>query len=437
LACKWRASTLTSSLPHAAQAAFDAVLTADQTVERQLAQAQTAAAQQQQASAAVSTILNTAHARADERLAQARSETSEILALAPRMQQPDGPALLRQLYQDKIQRVLAKAGQVTTMDPDSSGRVIVPESAHEPVLPASPPRLLDAAEQQRSARQLQLALLAIGLLLLAGIWHFLIPDGQIIAQWLTSAAALLMAVPLLRRLAQPATPRPARHDRPAGGTGHAGCLGQWRHPQRRPASHPDGAGPCAGRTQPAGLARSHPRLASLTSSRSRRYQPDGSLEEVDSSQLRPGDRVEVRPGERIPADGMVVSGQSSWTPRPSPAKPCRRMSPPAARCMPGRSICKACCSWKSARWATIGTGPHQRADAAGRTSQSRQSPGWWKAMRRLIWDWCWPLPRCAGLSATTARPCWRCWWPPAPARWYWPRPPLPWPGWRWRHAMAC
>jgi hypothetical protein len=82
---------LTSSLPHAAQAAFDAVLTADQTVERQLAQAQTAAAQQQQqASAAVSTILNTAHARADERLAQARNETSEILALAPRMQQPDG-----------------------------------------------------------------------------------------------------------------------------------------------------------------------------------------------------------------------------------------------------------------------------------------------------------------------------------------------------------
>ncbi|QBJ79054.1 SPFH domain-containing protein [Aquitalea sp. USM4] len=118
---------LTSSLPHAAQAAFDAVLTADQTVERQLAQAQTAAArQQQQASAAVSTILNSAHARADERLAQARNETSEILALAPRMQQPDGPALLRQLYQDKIQQVLAKAGQVTTMDPDSSGRVIVP-----------------------------------------------------------------------------------------------------------------------------------------------------------------------------------------------------------------------------------------------------------------------------------------------------------------------
>jgi len=42
------------------------------------------------------------------------------------MQQPDGPALLRQLYQDKIQQVLAKAGQVTTMDPASSGRVIVP-----------------------------------------------------------------------------------------------------------------------------------------------------------------------------------------------------------------------------------------------------------------------------------------------------------------------
>ncbi|MBV8679373.1 MAG: hypothetical protein JO338_02890 [Aquitalea sp.] len=118
---------LLSSLPHAAQAAFDAVLTADQTVERQLAQARTTAARsRQQASASVASVLNNAHAHADERLAQARSETSEIRALAPRMQQADGPELLRQLYRSRVQAVLARAGQVTTVDPASSGHLIMP-----------------------------------------------------------------------------------------------------------------------------------------------------------------------------------------------------------------------------------------------------------------------------------------------------------------------
>ncbi|MBA4710094.1 SPFH domain-containing protein [Aquitalea aquatica] len=118
---------LLSSLPHQAQAAFDAVLTADQTVERQLALARTAAAQQQQyASAAVSTLLNNARAHANERLAQARSETTEISALAPHMQQSDGPELLRQLYRNRMQSVLAKAGQLSTIAPDSSSRLILP-----------------------------------------------------------------------------------------------------------------------------------------------------------------------------------------------------------------------------------------------------------------------------------------------------------------------
>jgi len=120
---------LQSVLPHAAQAAFDAVLTADQTVERALAQARTAAAlEQQQARAATSTLLNNAHARADERLAAARSHSSEILALAPRMKQADGPELLRQLYRSRIQTILAKAGAVSTIDPASSGRLIIPGS---------------------------------------------------------------------------------------------------------------------------------------------------------------------------------------------------------------------------------------------------------------------------------------------------------------------
>ena len=172
--------------------------------------------------------------------------------------------------------------------------------------------LLDAAEQQRSARQLQLALLAIGLLLLAGIWHFLIPDGEIIAQWLTSAAALLMAVPLLR-----AAWHSLQHPDLHGMTDllvALAMLGAWASGNTLSAALLPilmVLGHVLEERSLLGSQEAIRALASLTSSRSRRYQADGSLQEVDNNQLRPGDRVEVRPGERIPADGMVLVGQSS------------------------------------------------------------------------------------------------------------------------------
>jgi cation transport ATPase len=178
-------------------------------------------------------------------------------------------------------------------------------------------------------------------------------------------------------------------------------------------------------------------LASLTSSRSRRYQADGSLQEVDNNQLRPGDRVEVRPGERIPADGMVLDGQSSLDTSAITGEALPQDVAPGSQVYAGAVNLQGLLQLEVSQ---VG-----EQSALGRISALMQQAEQAKPpVTRLveghagpIWDWCWPLPRCAGSSAATARPCWPCWWPPVPARWYWPRPPLPWPAWRWRRAMAC
>ncbi len=43
-----------------------------------------------------------------------------------------------------------------------------------------------------------------------------------------------------------------------------------------------------------------------------RLMPDGTREEVPVEALRPGDRVLVRPGEKVPVDGVIVDGRSSF-----------------------------------------------------------------------------------------------------------------------------
>lgn len=52
-------------------------------------------------------------------------------------------------------------------------------------------------------------------------------------------------------------------------------------------------------------------LLRLTPETAQRLLDDGSEEEVDAKVLRTGDIVRVRPGDNIPADGEIVSGESS------------------------------------------------------------------------------------------------------------------------------
>ncbi|RJP42464.1 MAG: cadmium-translocating P-type ATPase [Phycisphaerales bacterium] len=52
-------------------------------------------------------------------------------------------------------------------------------------------------------------------------------------------------------------------------------------------------------------------LLKLTPQKANRIGPDGAETEVSAKDLRPGDVIRVRPGDNVPADGIVVTGQST------------------------------------------------------------------------------------------------------------------------------
>ena len=52
-------------------------------------------------------------------------------------------------------------------------------------------------------------------------------------------------------------------------------------------------------------------LLRLTPDKAHRLLPDGGEEIVDAANLRPGETIRVRPGDNIPADGEVISGEST------------------------------------------------------------------------------------------------------------------------------
>ncbi|WP_323114155.1 protease modulator HflK [Pseudomonas guariconensis] len=111
-----------SSLPPSAVSAFNAVLTASQRAEQAVASARNEAAQRlQQATQSADRTVQVAQAQARERLAQASADTSTIVGLA---QQQD-PGLMLRLYRERVPAILSRAGSVTTVSPEDSGRLIL------------------------------------------------------------------------------------------------------------------------------------------------------------------------------------------------------------------------------------------------------------------------------------------------------------------------
>ncbi|WP_085686074.1 MULTISPECIES: heavy metal translocating P-type ATPase [unclassified Pseudomonas] len=176
----------------------------------------------------------------------------------------------------------------------------------------SAPGLLSSAEQRRAARQLTLAMLALGLLGLGLIWRWLMPEQTGVSQLLLGFASLLVAVPVMRS-AWFSLRYPSLH----GITDQLialAMIGAWATGDLLTAALLPIImifGHVLEERSVIGSQEAIHALGQLTRSHARKVQADGSIIEVDNGALNAGDKVEVRAGDRVPADGRVLSGQAS------------------------------------------------------------------------------------------------------------------------------
>ena len=172
--------------------------------------------------------------------------------------------------------------------------------------------MLTTAEQRSAARQLTLAMLALGLLLLGLVWRWLAADQSGVSQLLLGVASLLVAVPVMRS-AWYSLRYPSLH----GITDQLialAMLGAWATGDLLTAALLPIImifGHVLEERSVIGSQEAIHALGKLTRSQARLFQADGSLLEVDNATLKSGDQVEVRAGDRVPADGLVLAGQAS------------------------------------------------------------------------------------------------------------------------------
>ncbi|MBF0641017.1 cation-translocating P-type ATPase [Pseudomonas protegens] len=177
---------------------------------------------------------------------------------------------------------------------------------------APPASMLTSAEQRSAARQLTLAMLALGLLALGLVWRWLAPGQVGVSQLLLGVASLLVAVPVMRS-AWFSLRYPSLH----GITDQLialAMLGAWATGDLLTAALLPIImifGHVLEERSVIGSQEAIDALGRLTRSLARQVRADGSVVEVDNASLKAGDLVEARAGDRVPADGLVVSGQAS------------------------------------------------------------------------------------------------------------------------------
>jgi Zn2+/Cd2+-exporting ATPase len=177
---------------------------------------------------------------------------------------------------------------------------------------ASPAGLLDRAERWVLGLRLSLALAALCLLVVAFGMRFLLPAQAGVAELVAGVSAALVAVPVLLE-AWASLRHPSLHgitDRLVA----LALIAAWATGDLMTAALLPIVMTIGHVLEERSMLGSHEAvraLTRLTQVESRRLLPDGTVETVESGQLRPGDRIELRAGERVPADGIVRRGHSS------------------------------------------------------------------------------------------------------------------------------
>jgi regulator of protease activity HflC (stomatin/prohibitin superfamily) len=115
-----------SSLPRDTLNAFNAVLTANQQAEQNIADARTEAERiAQVATQSADRTLQVASAQASERISKAQTDTATVLSLAQSIQNRTEPGLMMRVYRERMPGILAKAGAVNAVNPQDDVRLIV------------------------------------------------------------------------------------------------------------------------------------------------------------------------------------------------------------------------------------------------------------------------------------------------------------------------
>jgi Zn2+/Cd2+-exporting ATPase len=185
-------------------------------------------------------------------------------------------------------------------------------SASDTTVEEAAASVLTQEEKRGAGNQLALAMLALGLLVLALIWMWLAPDQIGTRQLILAGAALLVAVPVVR-----AGWGSLRHPSLHGITDQLiaiAMLGAWVTGDLLTAVLLPVImilGHVLEERSVIGTQEAIESLGKLTHARARRVDAGGEITEVDNAHLKIGDHVEVRAGDRVPADGRVVEGRAS------------------------------------------------------------------------------------------------------------------------------
>ncbi|KVK84463.1 metal-transporting ATPase [Burkholderia cepacia] len=184
---------------------------------------------------------------------------------------------------------------------------VTPDSA-----PVATAYALSADERRTITRQIALALLAGGLLVLSFAWRTLASGGDTLAQLLAALASLIVAGPVFAG-AWHSLRAPSLH----GVTDRLialAMLAAWATGDMTTAALLPIVmtfGHALEERSVLGSQEAIRALGRLTAGRVRRISADGGVTEVAYDALRAGDCIEVVAGARIPVDGIVTAGTSS------------------------------------------------------------------------------------------------------------------------------